>query len=101
MLYVPVVLAARLLFFVFFFLSLILSVCRGEKRRKGSHGDALSVPLVHQKSRRIFFFFFFVVRNSACSVCGGCGLVASGNDDGRRGGGRSIYLFPFNSNLND
>ena len=29
MLYVPVVLAARLLFFVFFFLSLILSVLRG------------------------------------------------------------------------
>jgi hypothetical protein len=52
----------------------------------------------------VYFLLLLLVRSSACSVwvCV-CGAVWSirWNDDGRRGGGGAVYLFPLNSNLND
>lgn len=77
---------------------------RSRRRKGSSHGDALSVPLVHQQSRGIFSSS--PSRTQQCvfrvSVCV-CGAVWSirWNDDGRRGGGGAVYLFPLNSNLND
>jgi hypothetical protein len=75
-----------------------------KKKRQQSWRCAFGPACPSTITRYIFFFSssYAAVRVPCVCVCV-CGAVWSirWNDDGRRGGGGAVYLFPLNSNLND